>query len=244
MSTPRYGLARILSKRGLASRTQASELIRAGSVRVDGRCIRDPEHPTQLDADIRIDDKPATAVTKRYLAYNKPRGLIVSQRDEKSRRTIFEQLPNDLKLSAVGRLDQASEGLLLVTNDTVWAARITEPDFAVLKTYHVQINRHLSEHELKRMTAGIPIDGDFLRAHAVEVLRAGEKTCWLAMTLDEGKNRHIRRMLDALECEVLRLLRVQIGSLKLGELAKGQWRELSDAEIEAALQQSAGPAKR
>jgi 23S rRNA pseudouridine2605 synthase len=235
-TTARYGLARILSKRGLASRTQASALIQAGSVRVDGRLIRDPEHPTRLEADIRIDNQVATAVEKCYLAYNKPRGLIVSQRDEHSRRTIFEQLPQHIKLSAVGRLDQASEGLLLVSNDTVWAARITEPDFAVLKTYHVQINRHLSEVELANMRSGIEVQGDWLRAHAVSVLRAGEKTCWLAITLDEGKNRHIRRMLDALDCEVLRLLRVQIGSLLLGELAKGQWRNLSEAEVRAALE--------
>ena len=229
-----YGLARVLSKRGLCSRSQAQVLILAGRVRVRGRVVRDPEARTTLNADIRIDGESAAAEPRIYLMLNKPRGLVVSAKDERGRATIFdcfEVLPAK-HLAPVGRLDQASEGLLLLSNDSTWAARLMAPESKVSKHYHVQINRILTEPELARLRAGVLDLGEQLRAESVEVLRVGQKHSWLQVVLNEGKNRQIRRMLASLQIEVLRLIRVQLGALELGTLAKGQWRELSALELE------------
>lgn len=230
-----YGLARVLSKRGLCSRSQAQALIASGRVRVGGRVVRDPEARTALNAEIRIDDELASVEARMYVMLNKPRGLVVSAKDERGRATIFdcfEQLPAK-HLAPVGRLDQASEGLLLLSNDPAWAARLTAPESKVRKVYDVQIDRILSEAELSILRAGVDDLGEFLHAESVEVLRVGQKHSWLQVVLTEGKNRQIRRMLASLRVEVLRLIRVQLGNLSLGTLAKGRWRELSALELES-----------
>ena len=134
-------------------------------------------------------------------------------------------------VAPVGRLDKASEGLLLLTNDSEWGARIAAPETHLEKTYHVQIGTVADEKLTRAIETGVTGEGgDFLRARQARLLRAGEKNCWLEITLDEGKNRHIRRMLAALGVEVLRLVRVSIGPLQLGKLAKGAYRPLSAAE--------------
>lgn len=233
-ASPRHGLARILSKLGACSRSQAEQWIRAGRVSLNGRIVRDPYHPTLLDQqDIRVDGHALKPVERVYVAYNKPRGVVVSAADEQGRETVYAALADAGLpwLGPVGRLDKASEGLLLLSNDTTWASGITNPVSHLQKTYHVQIAGHPSTDNLKTMQAGVDVDGELLRARTATLLRAGEKNAWLEIVLDEGRNRHIRRLLEALGFDVLRLIRVAIGPLLLGELAKGQWRRLTVAEV-------------
>jgi 23S rRNA pseudouridine2605 synthase len=232
----RYGLARVLSKLGYCSRSRAFALIEAGRVTLNGRIELNPERPTSLEHDrIEVDGDVVRAAERIYLALNKPRGLIVSAADERGRDTIYPLLQgiDTPWLSAVGRLDRASEGLLLVTNDPQWAARITDPKSAVEKVYHVQVNRQPSETELKRMHGGVVDDGEQLAAVRASVVRTGAKNAWLEIVLDEGRNRHIRRLMNALGFDVLRLIRIAIGPITLGALPKGQWRHLTEAERKA-----------
>jgi 23S rRNA pseudouridine2605 synthase len=233
---PRTGLARALSKLGFCSRSQAWERIAAGRVRVNGVAIRDPEKAVDWQRDcIEVDGRELRAASHVYLMLNKPRGLVATAADEGGRDTVFQCLAGRGLpfVSPVGRLDQASEGLLLFTNDTAWAARITNPASQLDKTYHVQVNC-LADHALtRRLNDGVKADGDFLRTKRSAVLRRGEKNSWLEIVLDEGKNRHIRRLLAAVEVEVLRLVRVAIGPLALGDLPKGSFRLLTPREIAA-----------
>ncbi|HZP65877.1 MAG TPA: pseudouridine synthase [Rudaea sp.] len=238
----RHGLARVLSKRGVCSRSEASALIRAGRVRVDGRTIRDPESPTAPDARIRVDDADAAPVEKVYIALNKPRGCVTTASDERGRRTVYEFLHGAALpwLAAVGRLDKASEGLLLFTNDSAFAARITDPATHIAKTYHVQLDALPDSHLCDRLRAGAVVDGERLAVKAARELRRGARHAWLEIVLDEGRNRHIRRLLAAFGVGVLRLVRVAIGPLALGDLAKGAWRRLDDAELSAISEASEG----
>jgi 23S rRNA pseudouridine2605 synthase len=225
----------VLSKRGICSRSQAERAAREGRVRVDGKIVRDPEFPIAGHERIELDGASAEAAAPVYLAMNKPRGVVVSASDERGRDTVYSLLEGSGLpwLGPVGRLDKASEGLLLLTNDTVWAAGITEPATHVPKTYHVQVAGHPDEATIAAMREGTVDEGETLRAGAASLLRQGEKNAWLEVTLDEGRNRHIRRLMAALGFEVQRLLRVAIGDLVLGDLAKGQWRHLSQAEVVA-----------
>lgn len=230
------GLARALSKLGYCSRSQAFALIRAGHVAIDGRSQRDPEHPVDLArACIQFDGKPIAGAKKVYLMLNKPRGVVTSRSDEQGRATIYDQLERDLPwLAPVGRLDKASEGLLLLTNDSEWAARILAPETHLAKSYHVQIATLADAELLARLEQGIRThEGDVLRVRRVRLLRHGARNSWLEIVLDEGKNRHIRRMLEQLGIEVLRLVRIAIGPVALGKLPKGEHRALTLAEKRA-----------
>jgi 23S rRNA pseudouridine2605 synthase len=235
-SPPRHGLARVLSKLGACSRSQAEQWIRDGRVSLDGRVVRDPHHPTRIDSQtVVVDGKVVKATERIYVAFNKPRGLIVSAIDEHGRDTIYSRMAEAGLpwLGPVGRLDKASEGLLLLSNDTTWAAGITDPATHLDKTYHVQVAGQPDAATLLAMHAGMLDKGDLLKAKRATLLRAGEKNAWLEVVLDEGRNRHIRRLLAALGFDVLRLVRTAIGSVTLGELAKGQWRRLSNEEARA-----------
>ena len=214
------------------------EWIRDGRVSVDGRVIRDPEFPIVPGRHrIVVDDAALDAVvpTHRYLMLNKPRGLVTTARDERGRATVYRCFEGmDLGwIAPVGRLDKASEGMLLFSNDPAWAARITDPATGPDKTYHVQVDRIADEATLRALRNGVDCAGETLRAKSVALLRAGEKNAWLEIVLDDGRNRQIRRLLAALDIGVLRLVRIAIGSLQLGELPKGQWRELTAEEIAA-----------
>jgi len=232
----RVGLARALSKLGICSRSRAGELIRAGRVRLNQRVQRDPEVPVRIGRDrVEVDGLAARAATKVYLMLNKPRGVVTTAADEKGRDTVYKFIGGEFPwLAPVGRLDKASEGLLLLTNDSEWASRITAPQTQLEKIYHVQIRGAADGNLLEAMLKGIRVrDGEILRAKRVSVLREAERNTWLAVVLDEGKNRHIRRMLEAKGIEVLRLIRVAIGPLELGELKKGESRTLTAGEKSA-----------
>jgi 23S rRNA pseudouridine2605 synthase len=235
-ATRKIGLARSLSKLGYCSRSQAAELIRGGRVRLNGDVRRDPEAPVRLERDrVTVDGRALEPHRKIYLMMNKPRGVVTTASDEKGRETIYTVLERGGEslpwVAPVGRLDKASEGLLLLTNDSEWGARIAAPETHLEKTYHVQIGTVADEKLARAIEAGVRSeDGDFLRTRRARLLRAGEKNCWLEIVLGEGKNRHIRRMLAVLGIEVLRLVRVAIGPLPLGELAKGAYRPLTAEE--------------
>jgi 23S rRNA pseudouridine2605 synthase len=163
---------------------------------------------------------------------NKPRGVVTTASDEKGRETVYAYVGEDLPwVAPVGRLDKASEGLLLLTNDSEWAARTLAPETHLDKTYHVQVGTVANRGLLDSMRKGIKTgDGDFLRVKSARILRGGQRNTWVEVVLDEGKNRHIRRLLAVLGVDVLRLVRVAIGPVTLGELAKGSIRQLTMAE--------------
>jgi 23S rRNA pseudouridine2605 synthase len=235
------GLARTLSKLGYCSRSQAASLVMQGAVAVNGEVIRDPANPVRVGHDrISVHGKVIGKAETVYLMANKPKGFVTTTSDERGRKTVLSLLPRDQpKLAPVGRLDMASEGLLLFTNDSHWAARITSPDSRLEKTYHVQIATLANKALLRELVQGVSQDGDFLRCKSARLLRSGQKNCWLEMILDEGKNRQIRRMLGAHGIEVLRLVRVAIGPLQLGTLPKGGTRELTQAEVRSLSSQMA-----
>lgn len=210
--------------------------MRAGRVTVGGRVVRDPEAPVDAAcAAIAVDGAAVSAAQRVYVALNKPRGLVTTLSDERGRDTVYGCLAGAGLpwLAPVGRLDRASEGLLLFTNDTIWAARLTDPVSHLGKTYHVQIDTLPDVDMLHRLQSGIDDRGEYLAARSVRELRRGEKYAWIEIVLDEGRNRHIRRLLDAHGIGVLRLIRVAIGPLALGTLTRGVWRFLEPAEVTA-----------
>jgi 23S rRNA pseudouridine2605 synthase len=177
---------------------------------------------------------------------NKPRGVVTTASDEKGRATVYDLLDSGKNrewISPVGRLDKASEGLLLLTNDSKWAAKITDPASHMDKQYHVQVDRVAGDDLLARLRHGVSVGSDLLRVKEARVLRVGSKNSWLEITLDEGKNRQIRRLLEAIGVEVLRLVRVAVGPLELGDLKKGAARPLTKREkrlVEQALEGERG----
>jgi 23S rRNA pseudouridine2605 synthase len=237
----RIGLARALSKLGYCSRSQAFTMIRAGRVTLNGAVRRDPESAVKLERDRILVDGQAVVAKPVYLMLNKPRGVVTTASDEKGRGTVYDCLPSGLPWFApVGRLDKASEGLLLLTNDSEWAARIIAPETHLDKTYHVQIGVVADAALLRTLEKGVTLDSERLRVKRAGVLRQGHRNTWLEIILDEGKNRHIRRLLGALGVQVLRLVRVAIGPLVLGDLAKGSSRPLTNAE-KRAVDDALGP---
>jgi 23S rRNA pseudouridine2605 synthase len=243
------GLARALSKLGYCSRSQAQQLIGSGRVRVNGAVKRNPEAPVFLGRDrIEVNGASIHSAEKIYLMLNKPRGLVTTASDEKGRPTIYATLGDNLPwVAPVGRLDKASEGLLLLTSDSEWAAQVLAPESHLPKIYHVQVSGIRDATLADALMKGVHVSkGDFLRVKDARILRQGNRNTWLAITLDEGKNRHIRRMLEQLAVDVLRLVRVAIGPLTLGDLAKGASRRLTAEEksaIDAAVSASAGGRK-
>ncbi len=245
---------------GYCSRSQAAALIRGGRVSLNGRIARDVENPVRLPGDrIAVDGSPLDHAPPHYLVMNKPRGVVTTASDEKGRETIYDLLElGSSWVGPVGRLDKASEGLLLLTNDSEWAAAITEPSSHLDKKYHVQIDCVADGDLLARIIRGGATGGGLfadastakkrgaadesdeqLRAKAARLLRHGDKNSWLEITLDEGKNRQIRRLLEGLDIRVLRLVRVSIGPLELGDLKKGSTRRLTPAE-KAAIDRALG----
>ena len=233
---------------GYCSRSQAALLIRAGRVTLNRQIVRDPESPARMPRDrIEVDGSPLNKQPAIYLIMNKPRGVVTTASDEKGRETVYDLLEHELPwVGPVGRLDKASEGLLLLTNDSEWAAKVTEPASHLDKKYHVQIDCVADDDLLARITRGCAAEGDLvegsflerdpgehLRAKGARLLWHGDKNSWLEITLDEGKNRQIRRLLEAQDVRVLRLVRVSTGPLELGDLKKGSVRRLTADEEKA-----------
>ena len=241
----KVGLARALSKLGYCSRSTAAKLIAAGRVRLNGSLPRNPETPVRLGFDrIEVDGIRVGRSEKVYWILNKPRGAVTTANDEQGRPTVYSGLPAGLPwMAPVGRLDKSSEGLLLFTNDSEWAARIAAPESHLDKTYQVQVAAVADEQMLQKLVTGVKsIEGEVLRAKFARPIRAGEKNSWIEIVLDEGKNRQIRRMLEVCGVNVLRLIRVAIGPLELGPLEKGAARELKQEEKQA-LDRELGPAR-
>jgi 23S rRNA pseudouridine2605 synthase len=235
-SSRHVGLARALSKLGYCSRSEAFDLIHAGRVRLNGAVCRDPETPARLERDrIEVDGHRVAAAAKVYLMLNKPRGTVTTAADEKGRQTVYAFLDTTLPwVAPVGRLDKASEGLLLLTNDSEWAGQVMSPTSHLDKTYHVQIDRVAAATLLESIGKGVEAeDGEMLGVRSVRILRGGNRNSWLEIVLDEGRNRHIRRLLASLDVAVLRLVRVAIGPLPLGQLSKGSTRPLTSSEKQA-----------
>jgi len=209
---------------------------------VNERIVRDPERPARIPQDrIEVDGSPLDKQPAIYLIMNKPRGVVTTASDEKGRETVYDLLEPELPwVGPVGRLDKASEGLLLLTNDSEWAAKITDPASHLDKKYHVQVDCVADDDLLARITRGCAVEDsslehksdEHLRAKGARLLRRGDKNSWLEITLDEGKNRQIRRLLEAQGVRVLRLVRVSIGPLELGDLKKGAVRLLKAEEKE------------
>jgi 23S rRNA pseudouridine2605 synthase len=224
----------VLSKLGIASRSRAAVWVRDGRVQVNGRVVRDAEFPVWQGLDrIAVDGRPAAAAERIVLMLNKPRGLVTTARDERDRDTVYRCLSGASLpwLAPVGRLDKASEGLLLFSNDSAWAARITDPVSGPDKTYHVQVDRVAGAELLEELERGRVVDGERLSAKSARLLRVGGRNAWLELILDEGRNRHIRRLLAAVDVRVLRLVRVAVGGVTLGRLPKGEWRLLTGPEV-------------
>ena len=240
-------IARALSKLGFCSRSEGERLVAAGRVRVNGAVVHEMSHRVVPETDrIEVDGAAIGKSTHVYIALNKPKGLVTTRNDPEGRATIYECLAGaDLPfVGPVGRLDKASEGLLLLTNDTQWANALLDPASHVDKTYHVQVKAGEGERARVPLAALGVNSGVRAGVKAIELLRVGSRsTAWFTVVLDEGKNRQIRRLFEAIDVEVLRLVRVAIGPLALGDLAKGEWRHLTPAEVKA-LTRSGAPRPR
>ena len=267
-----HGVARVISKRGFCSRSQAENLVREGRVSLRGKIVRDPDTPARENDEICVDGKPVKASEFVYFMMNKPRGYVTTASDEKGRATVMDlfreqyakMYPGKLvpHISPVGRLDAASEGLLLFTNDTQWADALLNPqesrgskaemtNASVIlseasakskdpvtvphtKIYRVQVAGMPTAAELSQMETGFNVPPrvfgepeEFMHAVSAKLYSTGEKNCWLEITLDEGKNREIRRMLAKLSYEVLRLVRIKFCNYELGDLKQGEIKQLN-----------------
>jgi len=228
-------LERVFSKAGLASRTDARSWIGAGRVRVNGKVIQNPDQWIDLDRDrVTLDGKALRAKAKTYLLLYKPKGYLTTYRDPEGRPTVYDLMADfGAWLSPVGRLDLDTSGLLLMTNDTGFAERVTNPDHKVSKTYEVKASTLLSEEQLERLRGGVELSDGPAGPAVVKRLRDSGKYTHIEMTITEGRNRQVRRMLEAIDSKVLKLVRTAIGPIRIGGLAIGKWRELTEDEVKA-----------
>lgn len=236
-------LDRVLSRFGLASRTAAREVILAGRLKVNGKVVRDPDLWVRPDqATLHFDGQRLKPARKTYLLFYKPKGVITSHGDPAGRKTVFEYFGDIGKwVSPVGRLDKDTSGLLLLTNDTEFADHVTKPDSKVSKTYLVKASGILSEETVARLDAGVEMKrGDWASPISVRRVEDRGKYTWLEVVLAEGKNREVRRMIEAAGFKVLKLVRTSIGPLTLAGLEVGKWRELIPIEVAAVRKSSAG----
>jgi len=231
---PLKTLERVLSKAGLGSRTEARQWIGTGRVRVNGKLIQTPDHWVDLGRDrVTFDGKPVRDAAKVYLLLYKPKGYLTTYKDPEGRPTIYDLLDGvEQWVSPVGRLDLDTSGLLLLTNDTAFAECVTNPDFKVPKTYLVKTASRLSDEDLDRLRQGLDLkDGPTQPAVVTRQRDAGSHT-FLEITITEGRNRQVRRMIEGVGSRVLKLVRVAIGPIRIGALAIGKHRPLTPAEIQ------------
>jgi 23S rRNA pseudouridine2605 synthase len=229
-------LDRALSKLGMASRSDATRLIAAGRVRVDGRLVLDPSTlvvPERIS--VAIDGQPRSRAAWRLLVLNKPRGVVTSRRDPHGRPTVFGLVGDVEHLVAVGRLDLATSGLLLLTTDTRLADWLTDPANAVPRVYAVTVRGAVSEEVTGRLAAGVEAGGERLAADEVRVRKRSRRETHLVVRLCQGRNREIRRLFEAVDHEVTALRRVAFGGFTLGRLQPGEWRDVGRQELQAAV---------
>lgn len=228
-------LDRVFSKSGAGSRADARSWIGAGRVRVNGRTLRDPEHWVDLDRDrVTLDGKPVAAAPRLYILLYKPKGYLTTYRDPAGRPTVYDLVKDaGTWLSPVGRLDLETSGLLLLTNDTDFGERVMNPEHKIPKTYEVKAATLLTDEQLEQLRRGVVLHDGPTRPAEVRRLRDGARHTHLEITITEGRNRQVRRMLEAVGSKVLKLVRVAIGPLRIGELQIGKWRKLTGEEAEA-----------
>lgn len=232
---PLKTLERVISKAGLGSRTDARSWISAGKILVNGKVVRNPDHWVDAEKDrISVEGKPLRAPAKVYILLYKPKGYLTTWKDPEGRPTVYDLTAGvGTWLSPVGRLDLDTSGLLLLTNDNGFAERITNPDHKVPKTYQVKASTLLTEEQLDRLRQGVELNDGPTRPAAVTRLRDGVKHTFLEMTITEGRNRQVRRMLEAVDSKVSKLVRVAIGPIRIGDLPIGKWRHLTAEELSA-----------
>ncbi len=225
-------LQKVLAAAGIASRRECEELIRMGRVEVDRQVIT--ELGTRVDPDrqeIRVDGTPLARSKRVYFVVNKPPGVVSTSRDPERRMRVIDLVPDDVRLFTVGRLDRASEGLMLVTNDGELANRLTHPRYGVAKTYRVRVAGHPTADELAVLRRGVHLAEGVARATSVRVRARQRQSTDLEIVLTEGRNREIRRVLARVGHKVMQLKRIALGPLRLGELPTGAFRQLTSSEV-------------
>jgi pseudouridine synthase len=234
---PLKTLERVLSKAGVGSRVEARSWIHAGRVKVNGKLTRNPDQWVDLARDrVRLDDTPLVARERRYVLLYKPSGYLTTYKDPQGRPTVYDLLAGvGTFLSPVGRLDLDTSGLLLLTNDNQFAERITNPASHVPKTYLVKASVLLTDVQLQRLRDGIDLADGPTRPAIVRRVRDSARYTHFEITLTEGRNRQVRRMVEALDAHVLKLVRVKIGPLAIGKLPIGKWRLLTPTEVQAVI---------
>lgn len=234
-------LDRVISKAGLGSRTEARSWIGSGRVAVNGKVIQTPDHWVNIERDkISLDGKPIGKTERRYILLYKPKGYLTTYKDPEGRPTVYELLPGvEQFVGTVGRLDLDTSGLLLLTNDNLLAEGLTNPERHVPKKYLVKAADLLRDEQIRRLAEGVELNDGPTRPAIVHRQRDSAKYTFLEITLTEGRNRQVRRMLEAIGSKVLKLVRVSLGPLTLEGLQVGKWRELTPAEV-ATLRNAAG----
>jgi 23S rRNA pseudouridine2605 synthase len=230
---PLKTLERVISKAGLGSRTDARSWIHDGKVQVNGRVVLNPDHWVDMERDkIRFDGKPLEHKDRLYILLYKPTGYITTYKDPEGRPTVYDLIRDiDCFIVPVGRLDLDTSGLLLMTNDTQFAERVMNPDFHVPKTYLVKASTLLTDEQLDQLRKGVALSDGPTRPAKVVRLRDSGKYTHLEITLTEGRNRQVRRMIEAIDARVMKLVRVRIGDIAIGDLPIGTWRLLTRQEL-------------
>jgi 23S rRNA pseudouridine2605 synthase len=235
-------LERVLSKAGLGSRAQARKWIGSGRVSVNGKIVQTPDQWVDLERDrVMLDDKAVHSAKKIYVLLYKPKGFITTRKDPDGRPTVYDLLHDFGKwVVPVGRLDQDSSGLLLLTNDTSFAERVSNPGYKVRKTYLVKASTLLQDQQLDQLRNGVLLDDGPTQPAEVKRLRDSARSTFLEITIREGRNRQVRRMLEAVGSNVRKLVRTEIGGVRIGDLPIGKYRELTAAEVELIAKPAQG----
>src|SRR6185503_19642700 len=243
---PLKTLERVLSKAGVGSRTEARAWIAAGRVKVNGTVTRDPDQWIDLERDrVRFDNRPLDARARLYVLLYKPSGYLTTYKDPEGRPTVYDLIADvGTFLSPVGRLDLDTSGLLLMTNDNRFAERVTNPESHVPKTYLVKASALLTDAHLQHLRDGIDLADGPTRPAVVRRVRDSAKYTHFEVTLTEGRNRQVRRMVEALGAKVLKLVRVKVGPIAIGTLPIGQWRLLTPGEVAALMGTAARSGRR
>jgi 23S rRNA pseudouridine2605 synthase len=241
-------LNKYLAHAGVGSRRHCDDLILAGRVSIDGQTVRELGTRVAPGQKVTVDGEPVRGERQVYWLVNKPRGYLCTNHDPARRPLVIDLVPHvDQRVYTVGRLDEDSEGLLLLTNDGELAHRLMHPRFGVEKTYLVQVAGSPTRDDLHQLLQGVWLSDGHVKAKHIKRVKSQGDSSWLRIILSEGKNREIRRMLARLEHKVMRLRRIALGPVELGSLSKGKSRRLSGPELEAlrfATEPSADKAKK